>query len=86
MDLMKIIFSVALYVIIFFLIEKVSFKKTDKFSTRVIYAVGFFLIVAVYNVLIALGDSAPYIGVTILQIGIVFCLSGGYIYYHFQKK
>lgn len=82
----QILLPIAIYVFIFFLIEKVSFKKTDKFKSKVIYAVSFSLIVIFANIAIALSEKAPHIAVTIFQIIIVVCLSAFYIVWQSSKK
>lgn len=82
----QIILPIIIYLFIFFLIEKVSFKKNDKFKSKVIYAIGFSFIVIFANIVMALSENPPHIGVTIFQIAVTIILSISYIIWQHSKQ
>lgn len=86
MGIQQIVLPILIYLVIFFLIEKVSFKKDDKFKSKLIYAIGFVLLIIIINVLAMLGDNPPHVGITIYQITIAVIISVSYIFFEYNRR
>lgn len=86
MDISQVILPALIYVIVFFLIEKVSFKESDKFKWKAVYAVGFLILVTFVSIMALFGENPPHIGVVIFQIAIALTISISYIIWQYSKK
>lgn len=86
MDISQVLLPALIYVIVFFLIERVSFKDSDKFKSKLIYAIGFSILVSLVSVMALFGENPPHIGVVIFQIAIALAISISYIIWQYSKK
>lgn len=86
MNILSAILAVLIYVVVFFVIERVSFKDSDKFVSKVLYACGFSILVIAVNIVVAVGPNRPHIGITLFLIGVALSISIGYIIWQYSKK
>lgn len=86
MDFYTIIMTIIIYVVLFYLIEIITIKKDSPFSLRVKYAIGFFLLNLLVNILFVVSSNPPPLSVTIFQISFLVILSSSYIIWHHIKN
>lgn len=86
MEFKQIIAIILIYGILFFLIERVSFKDGGTLKSKIIYAVLFDLLIILYNLYSRTLEEPPLIIVTIFQISYVTILAVGYIIWQIKRK
>lgn len=79
MGFTQIFITVLIYVVLFFVLERVSFKDDATLKNKIIYAVLFALLIILYNLFLTTIENPPELSVTIFQIGFVVVLSVSYI-------
>lgn len=86
MNFPTVLFTIAVYLVLFIMLDIATIKKEAPLKVRIMYAVGFFSLITLVNILSLTGIEPPHISVTIFQISFVLILTVAYILYHYFKN
>lgn len=85
MDITQLILTVIVYIVLFFLLEKVIVTEGASIYFKLGYSLGFLALITIVNLLSRQSANPPETEITIFQISLVLLLVSSYMGYEFYK-
>lgn len=85
MDITQIILTTIIYIVLFFLLEKVIVSEKASIYFKLGYSLVFMFLIILVNLLSRKAENPPQVEVTIFQIALVILLASSYMGYELYK-